>query len=251
DPYSKSLVGKLNWSDAHFGYQIGNKREDLSFDRHESAGVMPKSRVVDPEFAWEGDLHPERAANERVIYEMHVGGYTLLHPDVPPAHRGKFLGLTTPQVLDHLKSLGVTTIELLPVHAFVDDRPLVQRDLVNYWGYNTIGYFAPEPRYAVADAVYEFKQMVKVLHAADIEVILDVVYNHTAEGNEKGPTLCFRGADNMAYYRLAENHRHNMDFTGCGNSLDLRNPRVLQLVLDSLRYWVAEMHVEGFSFAHG
>jgi glycogen operon protein len=167
---------------------------------------------------------------------------------VTAAARGKFLGLTTPQVLDHLKSLGVTTLELLPVHAFVDDRPLVQRGLVNYWGYNTIGYFAPEPRYGVTDPVTEFKTMVKVLHAADIEVILDVVYNHTAEGSEKGPTLCFRGIDNVAYYRLGEDRRHLADFTGCGNSLDLRNPRVLQLVVDSLRHWVTEMHVDGFRF---
>jgi glycogen operon protein len=248
DPYAHAIAGKVHWSDAHFGYIIGHKREDLSLDRHESAAVMPKGRVVDPAFDWNGDMHPVRNANERVIYEMHVGGYTRLHPDVPAAARGKFLGLTTPQVLDHLKSLGVTTLELLPVHAFVDDRPLAQRGLANYWGYNSIGYFAPEPRYGVTDPVAEFKTMVKVLHAADIEVILDVVYNHTAEGNEKGPTLAFRGIDNVAYYRLAEDRRHLADFTGCGNSLDLRNPRVLQLVVDSLRYWVTEMHVDGFRF---
>jgi glycogen operon protein len=248
DPYARALQGKIMWSDAHFGYAIGHKKEDLSLDRHESAAVMPKSQVIDPSFDWNGDLHPVRSCNERVIYEMHVGGYTHLHPDVPADHRGKYLGLTTPQVLDHLKSLGVTTIELLPVHAFVDDRPLVSRGLVNYWGYNTIGYFAPEPRFAVHDAVTEFKTMVKTLHAADIEVVLDVVYNHTAEGNEKGPTLAFRGIDNYAYYRLGEVKRHCADFTGCGNSLDLRNPRVLQLVVDSLRYWVTEMHVDGFRF---
>jgi glycogen operon protein len=248
DPYARALAGRLAWTDAHYGYAIGHKREDASFDRHESAGAMPKSRVVDPAFDWEGDMHPVRLANERVIYEMHVGGYTKLHPDVPAASRGKFLGLTTPQVLDHLKSLGVTTLELLPVHAFVDDRPLVQRGLVNYWGYNSIGYFAPEPRFGITDPVAEFKTMVKLLHAADIEVVLDVVYNHTAEGNEKGPTLAFRGIDNLAYYRLGEDKRHAADFTGCGNSLDLRNPRVLQMVVDSLRYWVTEMHVDGFRF---
>ena len=248
DPYARSLAGKILWSDAHFGYQIGHKREDLSLDRHESAAVMPKCRVVDNAFDWEGDLHPDRACSERVIYEMHVGGYTKRHPDVPAEHRGKYLGLTTPQVLDHLRSIGVTTVELLPVQAFVDDRPLVQRNLVNYWGYNTIGYFAPEPRYGGADPVTEFKTMVKLMHQAGLEVILDVVYNHTGEGNEKGPTICFRGIDNIAYYRLADNRRHTVDFTGCGNSLDLRNPRVLQLVIDSLRYWVTEMHVDGFRF---
>jgi glycogen operon protein len=249
DPYARALSGHIHWSDAHFGYAIGHRKEDLSLDRHESAAVMPKSQVIDPAFDWNGDLHPNRPANERVIYEMHVGGYTRLHPDVPAEHRGKFLGLTTAQVLDHLKSLGVTTLELLPVQAFVDDRPLVSRGLVNYWGYSTIGYFAPEPRFGVRDPVREFKTMVRTLHAADIEVILDVVYNHTAEGNEKGPTLCFRGLDNFSYYRLGdENKRHTADFTGCGNSLDLRNPRVLQLVVDSLRYWVTEMHVDGFRF---
>jgi isoamylase len=248
DPYAKAIHGKVMWSDAHFGYAIGHKKEDLSQDRHESAAVMPKAQVIDPAFEWNGDMHPVRSSNERVIYEMHVGGYTKLHPDVPAEHRGKFLGLTTPQVLDHLKSLGVTTIELLPVHAFVDDRPLVERGLSNYWGYNSIGYFAPEPRFGVADPVREFKTLVKTLHAADIEVVLDVVYNHTAEGNEKGPTLSFRGIDNLAYYRPGDDKRHTADFTGCGNSLDLRNPRVLQLVVDSLRYWVTEMHVDGFRF---
>jgi isoamylase len=248
DPYAKAIHGKVLWSDAHFGYAIGHKKEDLSQDRHESAAVMPKAQVIDPAFDWNGDMHPVRSVNERVIYEMHVGGYTRMHPDVPAEHRGKFCGLTTPQVLDHLKSLGVTTIELLPIHAFIDDRPLVERGLVNYWGYNTIGYFAPEPRFAVSDPVREFKTLVKTLHAADIEVVLDVVYNHTAEGNERGPTLSFRGIDNLSYYRLGEDRRHTADFTGCGNSLDLRNPRVLQMVVDSLRYWVTEMHVDGFRF---
>ena len=248
DPYAKAIQGKVMWSDAHYGYALGHKKEDLSQDRHESAAVMPKSQVIDPHFDWNGDLHPVRSCNERVIYEMHVAGYTKLHPDVPAEQRGKFLGLTTPQVLDHLKSIGITTIELLPVQAFVDDRPLVQKNLVNYWGYNTIGYFAPEPRFGNSDPVNEFKAMVKALHAADIEVVLDVVYNHTAEGSEKGPTLAFRGIDNLAYYRLGEDKRHTADFTGCGNSLDLRNPRVLQVVVDSLRYWVTEMHVDGFRF---
>jgi glycogen operon protein len=229
DPYARSIVGHLRWSDAHFGYTIGHKREDLSFDRREDAASMPKCQVIDPAFSWGDDRHPRYACNERIIYEMHVRGYTKLHPDVPPGLKGTFAGLCTPQVIDHLKSLGVTTLELLPVQAFIDDRPLVQRGLANYWGYNTIGFFAPEPRYGVNDPVNEF-------------------YNHTGEGNEHGPTLSLRGIDNHAYYRLAEDKRYCADFTGCGNTLDLRNPRVLQLVVDSLRYWVTEMHVDGFRF---
>jgi isoamylase len=248
DPYARSIVGPLSWSDAHFGYTIGHKKEDLSFDKRDSAAGMPKCQVIDPAFDWEGDLHPERLCHERIIYETHVAGYTRRHPDVPPQHQGKFLGLTTPQVLDHLKSLGVTTIELLPVQAFVDDRPLVSRGLTNYWGYNTIGFFAPDARFGMSNPVNEFKTMVKTLHAADLEVVLDVVYNHTGEGNEKGPTLSFRGLDNLAYYRLGDDKRFCADFTGTGNSLDLRDPRVLQLVVDSLRYWVTEMHVDGFRF---
>jgi isoamylase len=248
DPYAKAIVGDIKWSDAQFGYTIGHKKEDLSCDRRESAGGMPRCRVVDPAFDWEGDFHPIRSGNDRIIYEMHVGGYTRLHPDVAPQDKGKFLGLCTQQVIDHLKSLGVTTLELLPVQSFVDDRPLMARGLRNYWGYNTLGYFAPEPRFGARDPVGEFKTMVKRLHENDLEVVMDVVYNHTGEGNEKGPTLAFRGIDNLAYYRLGEDKRHASDFTGCGNSLDLRNPRVLQLVVDSLRYWVTEMHVDGFRF---
>jgi glycogen operon protein len=248
DPYARSIVGTLRWSDALFGYTIGSRKEDLSFDRREDAAGTPKAQVVDNAFSWGEDRHPRVAANARIIYEMHVGGYTRRHPDVQDAFKGKFAGLTTPQVLDHLRSLGVTTLELLPVQAFLDDRPLMQRGLVNYWGYNTLGYFAPEPRYGVAHPVHEFKTMVKTLHSAGLEVILDVVYNHTCEGNEKGPTLSWRGIDNHSYYRLGEDKRFYADFTGCGNSLDLRNPRVLQLVVDSLRYWVSEMHVDGFRF---
>jgi isoamylase len=249
DPYAKEIEGEIKWSDAHFGYRIGDRKEDLSFDKRESAGGMPKAVVVDDTFDWEGDFHPLRLNNERIIYEMHVAGYTRLHPDVPPQNQGKFLGLCQPQVIDHLKSLGVTTLELLPVQAFVDDRPLVERGLRNYWGYNTIGYFAPDARFAVSDPVREFKQMVKTLHQHSLEVVLDVVYNHTAEGSEKGPTLSFRGIDNRSYYRLGEaDNRFMADFTGCGNSLDLRVPRVLQMVVDSLRYWVTEMHVDGFRF---
>jgi len=248
DPYARSIAGTIKWSDAHFGYTIGHRRDDVSMDRRDSAAGMPKSQVIDTAFSWGDDRHPHVPANTRVIYEMHVRGYTKRHPDVPPQLQGTFAGLCTPQVIDHLKSLGVTTIELLPVQAFVDDRPLVQRGLVNYWGYNTIGFFAPEPRYGVGNPVNEFKTMVKTLHSAGIEVVLDVVYNHTGEGNEHGPTLCFRGIDNHAYYRLGHDKRLSADFTGCGNTLDLRNPRVLQMVIDSLRYWVSEMHVDGFRF---
>jgi isoamylase len=248
DPYARSIVGQIRWSDTHYGYTLGHKRDDLSFDRREDAASMPRCQVIDPAFSWGDDRHPHLACNERIIYEMHVGSYTRRHPDVQPQLQGKFSGLTTPQVVDHLKSLGVTTVELLPVQCFVDDRPLVQRGLVNYWGYNTLGFFAPDPRYGVGNPVNEFKTMVKTLHSAGLEVILDVVYNHTGEGNEHGPTLSFRGLDNHAYYRLAEDKRFCADMTGCGNTLDVRNPRVLQLVIDSLRYWVTEMHVDGFRF---
>ena len=248
DPYAKAIVGDIKWSDAHFGYTIGHRKEDLSLDRRDSAPGMPRCKVVDDTFDWEGDFHPIRSPNERVIYEMHVGGYTRLHPDVPAQQKGKFGGLCTQQVIDHLKSLGVTTLELLPVHAIVDDRALAARGLKNYWGYNTLGFFAPDARFGVQDPVREFKKMVKTLHENNLEVVLDVVYNHTGEGNERGPTLSFRGIDNYSYYWLADNKRHTSDFTGCGNSLDLRNPRVLQMVVDSLRYWVTEMHVDGFRF---
>jgi isoamylase len=248
DPYARAIVGPLKWSDAHFGYTIGSKKEDLSLDRRDSASAMPKSQVIDPAFAWDGDRRPKLACNERIIYELHVGGYTRRHPDVPAERQGKFEGLATRQVIEHMQSLGVTTVELLPVQAFVDDRALTQRGLSNYWGYNTIGFFAPDARYGVSNPVFEFKTMVKTLHAAGLEVVLDVVYNHTAEGNEKGPTLAFRGIDNYSYYRLGDDRRYCGDFTGCGNTLDLRNPRVLQMVVDSLRYWATEMHVDGFRF---
>jgi isoamylase len=248
DPYARRIVGQIRWSDAQFGYTIGHRKEDLSFDRRDSASGMPRCQVIDTAFSWGEDRHPHFVCNERVIYEMHLHGYTKLHPDVPPHLKGTYAGMCTPQVIDHLKSLGVTTVELLPVQAFIDDRPLADRGLVNYWGYNSIGFFAPEPRYGTGNPVNEFKTMVKTLHSAGIEVVLDVVYNHTGEGNERGPTLSFRGIDNESYYRLAEDKRFCADFTGCGNSLDLRNSRVLQLVVDSLRYWVTEMHVDGFRF---
>ena len=247
DPYAKALNGPIRWSDAHYGYRIGAQRGDLSFDRRDNASGMPKSVVIDTTFMWGGDRSPGVPWMKQVFYELHVRGYTMLHPDVSPATRGTFLGLTNPRVIEHLVKLGITTVELLPVHAFVDDRNLVERRLRNYWGYNSIGFFAPEPRY-LTEHPDEFKSMVKRLHEAGIEVVLDVVYNHTAEGNQLGPTLSLRGIDNRVYYRLAEDKRYYDDVTGCGNTLDLRHPRVLQLVTDSLRYWVEEMHVDGFRF---
>jgi glycogen operon protein len=249
DPYARNVTGALRWSDALFGYTVGHKRGDLSFDRRDSASAMLKSRVIDPAFTWGDDRPPDIPWHEVIIYEMHVRGFTMQHPDVPAPLRGTYAGLATAPVIDYLKRLGVTTIELMPVHLFVDDRHLVQRGLRNYWGYSTLGYFAPHPRYSASGKVNEFKTMVKTLHSAGLEVILDVVYNHTAEGSELGPTLCFRGIDNASYYRLqSEAPRHYMDYTGCGNTLDMRHPRVLQLLMDSLRYWVTEMHVDGFRF---
>ncbi len=249
DPYARNIVGSLRWSDALFGYQIGNKREDLSFDRRDSAGGMPKCKVIDPAFTWGEDRRPKIPWDDMVIYELHVRGFTMQHPDVPPALRGTYAGLTTAPVVDYLRRLGVTTVELMPVHSFVDDRYLVQKGLSNYWGYNTIGFFAPEARYSASGKVAEFKTMVKTLHSAGIEVILDVVYNHTAEGNHMGPTLSFRGIDNASYYRLVpDNPRYYNDYTGCGNTLNMQHPRSLQLIMDSLRYWVTEMHVDGFRF---
>ena len=249
DPYARNIVGSVRWSDALYGHTPGHPREDLARDRRDSARAMPKSQVIESAFTWNDDRRPAIPWNDTVIYELHVRGYTRSHPDIPPALRGTYTGLATAPVIDHLRRLGVTTIELLPVQAFVDERPLIERGLRNYWGYNTIGYFAPDARYAIQDPVVEFKAMVKTLHKAGFEVILDVVYNHTAEGNERGPMLCFRGIDNTAYYRLQEdNPRYYVDITGCGNTLDMRHPRAFQMMMDSLRYWVAEMHVDGFRF---
>jgi len=249
EPYAKHLQGTLKWNDVHFGYRIGGKREDLTMDRRDNAAGMPKCRVVDPAFTWGGDRPPQIPWHDTVIYELHVRGYTLRHPEVPERLRGTYAGLATAPVIDHLKRLGVTTVELMPVHSFVDDRHLLERGLRNYWGYNSIGFFAPEMRYSATGRISEFKTMVKTLHSAGLEVILDVVYNHTAEGNQLGPTLCFRGVDNASYYRLVEGDpRYYMDFTGTGNTLNLTHPRVLQLLMDSLRYWVQEMHVDGFRF---
>jgi glycogen operon protein len=247
DPYAKALSGKLRWTDAHHGYRIGSKNEDLSFDRRDNASAMPKCVVVEEAFTWGEEHRPSVPWTETVFYELHVRGFTMQHPGVAPALRGTFAGLAAPAVIEYLRELGVTAVELLPVHAFIDDRRLVEQKLRNYWGYNSIGFFAPEPRYLTSDP-NEFKTMVKHLHEAGIEVVLDVVYNHTAEGNHLGPTFSFKGIDNASYYRLAEDPRYYDDVTGTGNTLDLRHPRVLQMVMDSLRYWVLEMHVDGFRF---
>ncbi len=249
DPYAKSLVGKLKWHDANFGYRIGDKNADLSFDKRDNARYMPKCQVVDTAFTWGDDRPPRIDWHESIVYEMHVKGFTVRMPDVPEALRGSFEGLSAKAAVDYLSALGVTAVELLPVQTFLDDRHLVEKGLTNYWGYNTLAFFAPDPRFLASQALGEFKTFVQVMHTAGIEVILDVVYNHTAEGSEMGPTLSFRGVDNASYYHLVPgNERYYMDFTGCGNVFDLRHPRVLQLVMDSLRYWVEEMHVDGFRF---
>ncbi|MBM3357641.1 MAG: glycogen debranching protein GlgX [Betaproteobacteria bacterium] len=249
DPYAKAVSGALRWSDALYGYRIGSPREDLSFDRRDSHPGMPKCMVVDTAFTWGDDRPPATAWHDTVIYELHVKGHTARHPDVPPRKQGTYAALGSAPVIEHFKRLGVTAVELMPVHFFTDDRRLVEKGLRNYWGYNSIGYFAPEPRYSSTQHIAEFKTMVKALHAAGIEVILDVVYNHTAEGDHLGPTLSFRGIDNAAYYRLAGDQlRYYRDYTGCGNTLNGQHPRVLQLIMDSLRYWVLEMHVDGFRF---
>jgi len=253
DPYAKSIAGTLQWSDAMFGYTIGDPKADLSFDTRDNAGNMPKSVVIDQAFTWGGDHLLKTAWDKTIIYEVHVKGFTARHPDVPEPMRGTYSALTTPAVIDHLLALGVTALELLPVQHFVRDKHLYDRGLTNYWGYNTIGFLAPDSGYATSPVrgrhVREFKSMVKTLHSAGIELILDVVYNHTAEGNHLGPTLSFRGVDNATYYRLvADNNRYYMDYTGCGNTLNVTHPRTLQLIMDSLRYWVTEMHVDGFRF---
>jgi len=249
DPYARSIVGSIRWSDALYGHTPEHRRGDLSYDRRDSARAMPKCRVIEPAFSWDDDRPPCVPWNESVIYEVQVRGFTRRHPDVAPALRGTYASVASAPAIDHLRRLGVTAVELMPVHAFVDERTLIERGLRNYWGYNTIGYFTPDSRYAAHDAVAEFKTMVKTLHKAGLEVILDVVYNHTAEGNENGPMLCFRGIDNSDYYRLREDEpRYYVDITGCGNTLDMRNPRPFQMMMDSLRYWVADMHVDGFRF---
>lgn len=249
EPYAKDIVGTPRWSDAHFGYRIGSKDEDLSFNRRDNAACMPKCRVIDQTFSWGNDHSPDIRWHDMVIYELHVKGFTMQHPDILSQFRGTYAGLAMDPAVEHLKRLGVTTVELMPVHTFLDDRHLIERGMRNYWGYNSIGFMAPDSRYSASGQISEFKTMVKALHKAGIEMILDVVYNHTAEGNQLGPTLSFRGIDNASYYRLeADNPRYYRDYTGCGNTLDMQQSCVLQLIMDSLRYWVLEMHVDGFRF---
>ncbi|MBX6320230.1 MAG: glycogen debranching protein GlgX [Rhodospirillaceae bacterium] len=249
DPYAKALVGSIKWSDAHFAYRIGSPRADLSFDRRDNARGMPKCQVVAPTRAPGLCPKPQVPWEKTIIYEVHPRGFTKLHPKVPGALRGTFAGLAHPSVVEYIKGLGVTAVELLPVHAFSDERFLRERGLTNYWGYNTYGFFAVHPAYLAGAPLTEFQSMVARYHEAGIEIILDVVYNHTAEGNELGPTLSFRGIDNLSYYRLVpEDRRRYINDTGTGNTFNLGHPRVLQLVLDSLRYWAEEMGVDGFRF---
>jgi glycogen operon protein len=252
DPYAKAIGRSLRWHPSLYGYEVGHPDTDLSFNALDSAAYAPIGAVVDDSFQWGDDRLPKIPWGETIIYETHVKGISYLHPEVPPFLRGTYLGLATEPVLDHLKKLGVTTIQLLPVHAKVQDQRLVNAGLSQYWGYNTLAYFAPEPSYSCngpLSSVRDFKMMVRALHAKGFEVIIDVVYNHTGEGNHLGPTLSFRGIDNRSYYKEnPTNPRFLMDYTGTGNTLDAGNPHVLQLIMDSLRYWVTEMHVDGFRF---
>ncbi len=253
DPYARTIGRDVKWSDSLFGYKIGDERADLSFDDGDSAAFAPLAQVVDTAFTW-GDDRPLRTPwHKSLIYELHVKGFTQLNEAIPEKLRGTYAGLASESAVEHLKSLGVTAVELLPIFHRLDDRHLIERGLTNYWGYNTLNFFSPDARYVSPHiqqaGVQQFKMMVRAMHAAGIEVILDVVYNHTAEGNQMGPTLSMRGIDNAAYYRVSpENPRYYMDFTGCGNTMSMRHPRVLQLIMDSLRYWVLEMHVDGFRF---
>ena len=250
DPYAKAIDGDVRWDDAVFPYRLA-EGPDVRNDE-DSAPFLPKCIVEQSVFDWEGDRQLQRPWHETLIYELHVKGFTARHPEVPPELRGTYAGLAHPAAIEYLKQLGVTAVELMPVHYFPHDKHLVDQGLRNYWGYNSIAYFAPHGDYAAdkrpGAAVAEFKQMVKAMHQAGIEVILDVVYNHTAEGNEFGPVLCFKGIDNAYYYRMMDDRRHYKDYTGTGNSFNMRHPHVLQLIMDSLRYWVLEMHVDGFRF---
>src|SRR5215831_11962483 len=248
DPYAKQLIGELTWCEEIFGYQLNAEDKDKSFDSRDSAPFVPKCRVIDPAFTWGHENRLHVPWEKTVIYELHVKGFTRLDQRIPEAMRGTFAGLSQEKVIRYLQALGVTSIDLLPVHAFLDDSYLVEKEMRNYWGYNTIAFFAPAPRYLQGNSVAEFKEMVNQFHAAGIEVILDVVYNHTAEGNELGPTLSLKGIDNASYYRLAEDKRYYINDTGTGNTVNLTHPRVLQMVADSLRYWATEMRVNGFRF---
>ncbi|MFC3356204.1 glycogen debranching protein GlgX [Sphingobacterium zeae] len=250
DPYAKAISGTVKWNDALFAYTIGD--DDLSMDSTDSAPFIPKAVVTNDKFDWGSDKPPHIPMHKSVIYETHVKGFTAMHPNIPEEIRGTYAAMGHPVAINYLKELGVTAVELLPIHHFLTDRHLKDKGLSNYWGYNSIGFFAPDVRYSASgshgEQVSEFKEMVKALHEAGIEVILDVVYNHTGEGNEMGPTLSFRGIDNASYYRLADDPRYYMDFTGTGNTLNTRQPNVLRMIMDSLRYWVQEMHVDGFRF---
>jgi glycogen operon protein len=252
DPYAKAIAGTIDWDDALFGYEVGNPDADSSFSKLDSAPYLPKCVVIDSHFNWGMDRPPKIPYHKSIIYETHVKGFTQLHPDIPKEIRGSYAALAHPVTINYLRALGITAVELMPVHHFVADRDLKERGLTNYWGYNTIGFFAPDARYSssgvLGEQVLEFKNMVKELHKANIEVILDVVYNHTAEGNHMGPTLSFKGIDNASYYRLTEDKRYYMDYTGTGNTLNANLPNVLRLMMDSLRYWITEMHVDGFRF---
>ena len=251
DPYARGVARRVQWDDAIFAYSLGNPQEDFRMDKVDNAPYAPLGVVVDPSYQWGDDRPPRVPWEETIIYEVHVKGFTASHPDVPENQRGTYAGLASEPVVDYLLSLGVTAVELLPVHQFASEYGLVKKGLTNYWGYNTLSYFAPDNRYGSGEMsdVDEFKMMVRTLHDAGIEVILDVVYNHTAEGNHLGPTLSLRGIDNPTYYRLVgDNPRFYMDYTGCGNTLNMRHPQVLQLIMDSLRYWVTHMHVDGFRF---
>ena len=253
DPYAKAIAGKVDWDAPVFGYVIGGRNEDFERDDQDSAWGVPKGVVTNTLFDWQNDRPPNTPLHDSVIYEVHVKGFTATHPDVPEEYRGTYAGLAAPPIIEYLQKLGVTAVELLPVHDFLDDKHLVERGLRNYWGYNTTNFFAPDARYCSSgdrgEQVAEFKTMVRALHRAGIEVILDVVYNHTSEGNHLGPTLSFKGIDNLSYYRLVDGDpRHYMDYTGTGNSLNAQSPQALKLIMDSLRYWVLDMHVDGFRF---
>ncbi len=253
DPYAKAVAGQLNWSAPVFAYKLGDPAEDLSLDEQDDVWGVPKSVVTTSHFDWENDRPPMTPLHDTVLYELHVKGFTALHPEIPKELRGTYAGLAHPVMIEYLKKLGITAVELMPVHEFVDDKRLVEQGLRNYWGYNSINFFSPDSRYSASgnrgEQIGEFKAMVRSLHRAGIEVILDVVYNHTAEGNQLGPTLSFRGIDNATYYRLVtDKPRYYMDYTGTGNTLNVRHPQVLKLIMDSLRYWVEEMHVDGFRF---
>jgi glycogen operon protein len=253
DPYAKELVGDIRWGQAQFGYQMDNDDKDLSFDESDSAAFMPKCKVVDPSaYDWGNDTGPAIPWARTIFYETHVKGFTQLHPAVPDKLRGTFEGLGQRAIVDYVKSLGVTSIELLPVHWFADDAHLLDKGLRNYWGYNSLGFFAPASRYFGPQGIAGFRDMIRAFHDAGIEVILDVVYNHTAEGNELGPTLCFKGIDNFSYYRtMPDEPRYYINDTGTGNTVNTSHPRVLQMVTDSLRYWAQDMHVDGFRFDLG